>query len=229
MGQFLEFMHKGGPFLWVLLVMSLVSVSLMLERAWFWLRTNAAQRLSRVARMEQALRTGDRQTAKVLADDDHSVYGLVVRALLAEQYSDALATSVVETHRATLDRFMGTLSTIITAAPLVGLLGTVSGLISSFRLLADQVGTTDPRSVGLGLSEALLNTAAGLAVTVVTLFPYNAYRAQIDRTLGRIESILAAVAHLHALNGAPKPTATPTPPVTPAAPEPARAASDLHR
>lgn len=206
MGHFLELMSKGGPFLWVLLAMSTVSVSLMLERAWFWLRTNAGTRLSRVARMEQALRKGDRQTASVLADDDHSVYGQVVKALLEEPYSDALAASVVESHRATLDRFMGTLSTIITAAPLVGLLGTVSGLITSFRLLADQVGSTDPRSVGLGLSEALLNTAAGLAVTVVTLFPYNAYRAQIDRTLGRIESVIAAVAHLNALT-AGKPTA----------------------
>ncbi len=146
--------------------------------------------------MEQLIRRGDRAGARVLAEDDHSVYGRIVKTLLEEDYSESLANSLIESVRPRLDRAMGTLSTMITAAPLVGLLGTVLGLIFSFQLLAGQMTSTDPRSVGLGLSEALFNTAAGLVVTVITIFPYMAFRVQVDRTLGLLESILSTAAHL---------------------------------
>ena len=56
----------------------------------------------------------------------------------------------------------------------------------------DQSVLTDPRDVGQGIAEALLTTAAGLVVAIIILFPYNAFRAQVDRTLGRIESLAAA-------------------------------------
>lgn len=202
--QFLDLMHEGGPLMWVLLVMSIVSVALMAERAWFWVRLNSASHLARVARMEQLIRRGDRAGARVLAEDDHGVYGSVVKALLEEDYSESLANALIESVRPRLDRSMGTLSTMITAAPLVGLLGTVLGLIFSFRLLHDQMASTNPASVGLGLSEALFNTAAGLVVTVITIFPYMAFRVQVDRTLGRLESILSTAAHLKVVQPAAK-------------------------
>ena len=88
------------------------------------------------------------------------------------------------------------LSTIITAAPLLGILGTVIGIISSFQVLSEQTAATDPRSVSHGIAEALLTTAAGLTIALVTLFPYMAFRGQIDRTLGRIE-LLAAATRAH--------------------------------
>ena len=63
----------------------------------------------------------------------------------------------------------------------------------------------DPRSVGLGLSEALLNTAGGLIVAVITIFPFNAFRVQIDRTLGRVEALFAAAASGQAKRGVDSP------------------------
>ncbi|MEX0887620.1 MAG: MotA/TolQ/ExbB proton channel family protein, partial [Phycisphaeraceae bacterium] len=94
--------------------------------------------------------------------------------------------------RRRIERFLPTLSTIITAAPMLGILGTVLGIIASFDLLGARPDATDPRQVSQGIAEALLTTAAGLVIAVFTLFPYNAFRAQIDRTLARLEALAAA-------------------------------------
>ena len=90
---------------------------------------------------------------------------------------------------------MVSLSTIITAAPLLGILGTVIGIIRSFRLLVGgpgEGGLTDPSAVSMGIAEALLTTALGLVVALITLFPYMIFKAQAERALGRVESIIAA-------------------------------------
>jgi biopolymer transport protein ExbB len=189
---FIAFMNKGGPVMWLLLVMSVVTLTLIVERTWFWVRTNGAAQRRRVLRLEQSLRQGDTAAARALVQDDQTVYGDVVRMILAEGYSDALATAAVESQRPRFDKYMGVLSTMITAGPLVGLLGSVIGLISVFLLFSKETASANPASVGEGMAEALMNTAGGLIVAVVAIFPYNAFRVQIDRTLGRIEAILAA-------------------------------------
>ena len=84
---------------------------------------------------------------------------------------------------------MPTLSTIITVAPMLGILGTVLGIISSFQLLSDPGAATDPRSVSQGIAEALITTAVGLVIAILTLFPYNALRTQVDRSLSALESL----------------------------------------
>lgn len=190
--NFIAFMNKGGPVMWLLLLMSIVTVTLIVERLWFWIRTNGSAQKQRVVRLEQLLRQGDLAGARVLVQDDHSVYGQVVRMILTEGYSDALATAAVESQRPRFERYMGVLSTMVTAGPLVGLLGSVIGLISVFLLFSKETASANPASVGEGMAEALMNTAGGLLVAVVAIFPYNAFRVQIDRTLGRLESILAA-------------------------------------
>ncbi len=190
--KFLDFMDKGGPVLWLLLTMSIVTLTLIIERTWFWLTTNSRKQLARSLRVEQLLRRGDVEAAKRLVEDDTSVYGSVARMLLDEGYTPETALAAVEMQRPRIDRYMGVLSTMITAAPLVGLLGTVTGMIATFRFLSEQISSTNPNSVGSGLAEALLNTAGGLVIAVVAIFPYNIFRVQVDRTLGRLESLMAA-------------------------------------
>ncbi len=188
-----DLMHRGGPVLWLLLGLSVVGLTLILERAWFWLSTNSSRRLAAMQQMARHLREGNVAGAKALAEADGGVYGRTVLALLEEkEVSEATGTAIVEAQRGVLERFMPILTSLITGAPLLGLIGTVTGLISTFRFMSDKMMTVDPRGVGLGLSEALLNTVAGLAVALIVLFPYNAYRAQIDRTLGRLEVLVAA-------------------------------------
>ena len=202
--NFMDLMERGGPVMWPILALSVLAVALSFERAWFYVRLNGRNRLVRVRKMSAALRRRDRATASTLAESDESLYGRVVLALLEEKgpVTDAAATEAVESERRHLDRFMPTLSTIITAAPMLGILGTVLGIIQSFEILGGNPTATDPSQVSLGIAEALVTTAAGLVVALIALFPYNAFRAQLDATLSRLE-LLAAAAMTPAPGSAP--------------------------
>lgn len=188
-----DLIHRGGPAMVVLMTMSMVSLTLLFERCWFWIQTGRRAN-QRVATMARWLREGDHEKLRGFLADAQDVYAATVRRFLDEPYSDALALEVIDLQRQRLERFMPTLSTMITAAPLVGLLGTVTGLISTFQFFGQQAMAVDPQSVGIGLSEALLNTAGGLIIAIGVIFPYNAFRAQVNQTLTRLESLVAAAA-----------------------------------
>lgn len=175
-----------------LLAMSVISLTLILERCWFWLPVLSGRQANRLARLGSALRRGDRASASRIAADDTSPYSRVVATLLEHGINESVAMEAVEQQRPRIERFMIALSTIITAAPLLGILGTVFGIIQSFNLLGSQSTLTDPRMVSQGIAEALLTTALGLIVALVTLFPYMAFRKHVDRMMGRLESLIAA-------------------------------------
>lgn len=182
-------MQRGGVVMWPLLALSLLSATLVFERCWFFIRANHPGRMARVRMMARRLRHQDHAGARAIAEGDRSVYSLVVRRVLEEPVTEATVMEIVETYRPRLERFMPTLSTIITVAPMLGILGTVLGIISSFQLLSDPGMVADPRSVSQGIAEALITTAAGLVIAILTLFPYNALRVQVDRSLSAIESL----------------------------------------
>jgi biopolymer transport protein ExbB len=188
--SFSELMNQGGPIMWPLLILSVLGVTLIFERCWFWLRTNNAASLTRFRLLRDTLNRGNWATAKTMVAMDNSVYGQIVRSLLDDQNNDAAAAAALETQRPRMERFMGTLSTIITAAPMLGILGTVTGLIGSFNVLGE--GVSDPRAISPQIAEALITTAAGMVIAIVILFPFNAFRTQIDRSFARVETLLAA-------------------------------------
>lgn len=182
--------------MWPLLLLSVLSVTLCIERGWFWWRLHGPSRLTRINRLGGALRTGNRPEAERLAGRARrSVYSMLASKLLAEQATDALAIECVEELRPSVERFMPTLSTIITAAPLLGILGTVTGLINSFELLGTSQMITDPREISGGIAEALISTAAGLIVALITLFPYMIFKGHVERAYRRMESIIAGAQH----------------------------------
>jgi biopolymer transport protein ExbB len=188
----LTLMTRGGVVMWPLLLLSIIAVTLGFERCWFWLVTNSPTRQLRAAELAKLLRQGQIDAARKVAAGDGGVYGRVVMKMLDEPANDALAVEAVESQRPRIERFMPTLSTIITVAPMLGILGTVLGIISSFNVLAGGGETGDPALISKGIAEALLTTAAGLILAVAVLLPYNAFRAQVDRTLGRIDTLVAA-------------------------------------
>jgi biopolymer transport protein ExbB len=183
---------KGGYVMVPLLVLSIISVALILERCWFWLLVEGRGSMRRIEKLNSVLRRGEFEKAMKLVKKDSSPYGLVAKALLEDGSSDAVAMEAVELQRPRIDRFMVALSTIITAAPLLGILGTVLGIIQSFRLLGEQSVLTDPSDVAGGIAAALLTTALGLIVALVTLFPYMLFRGWSSRAIGRIEAVIAA-------------------------------------
>jgi len=183
---------RGGYVMFPLIVLSLVSGTLVIERTVFWVSVNGKASLRRIARLNRALREGKRDTVEQLIDGDMTPYGRLARRMFTEGASDAVAMEAIEDERHRLGRYMVALSTIITAAPLLGILGTVLGIIQSFELLGGKSTLTDPTAVAGGIAAALLTTAFGLVVALVTLFPYMAFRGQVGHALGRIEAMVAA-------------------------------------
>lgn len=196
----LDLFIAGGWAMWPLLALSIVSIALSIERLLFWLAVNRRARgLPRL--FEYARTMPPDQLAKKLVGKS-GFYAEFMRDLVAlagPRLADgptlgAIAAERVEAERPAIERFTVTLSTIITAAPMIGILGTVSGIISSFKLLGDSGAVTDPTAVAGGVAEALLTTAFGLCVALVTLFPFVWSKGQSDRCLGRLEAMVAALA-----------------------------------
>ena len=185
--------ERGGFVMLPLLFMSVVSMTLIVERACFWYTVHRPRPLRRLQQVKDALRKGDLDLARKISASDRSPYGDISQLLINEGATDAVAVEAMEAQRPKFDRFMVSLSTIITAAPLLGILGTVIGIIRSFRILGGGEGDlTDPSVVSLGIAEALLTTALGLVVALITLFPYMVFRGQVERAIGRVESLVAA-------------------------------------
>ncbi len=191
--DWLSVMERGGPVMWPLLALSVLAVTLVLERGWFFASINRGSHWSRATEAAKACRERNTPKARQVLEGQSGVYAPLLRDVLDEPASDAALAEAVESQRHRLERFMPTLSTIITAAPMLGILGTVLGIIDSFELLGQQTTGADPRQVGAGIAEALISTAAGLVVALLILLPYNVLRAQADRTLGRIEALVASV------------------------------------
>jgi len=187
-------MERGGWAMWPLLALSLVAVTLSVERLLFWSAAHRPGRGAWLARVAAALREGRREEARKLCAAGGSFYGTFAIGLLDRGATEAAAMELVEAVRPRIERFGAALSTIITAAPLLGILGTVTGIIESFRLLAGEASTdlADPTQIAGGIAEALLTTAAGLVVAVAALFPYALHRASQRRAMGRLEALAAA-------------------------------------
>jgi biopolymer transport protein ExbB len=196
--QMLDLMRRGGPVMWPLLALSVVGLALVLERGFFWLWMRSPGRVRRCRELAARLRVGDAGSAAALAARGRDVYCRFAQALLAQARPataaqiEAAAHEALAEARASLERFMSWISTVITAAPMLGILGTVTGLMQSLRAMSDQAGAGDPRAVGPGIAEALITTAAGLVVALAALFPYNVFRAQVDRALSQLEVLAAA-------------------------------------
>jgi biopolymer transport protein ExbB len=186
-----DWMVRGGWVMWPLAALSLVAVTLIFERCWFWAAHGAAWRRHGYVRIGRELRQGRWDVVRAMIAEDGSIYGHMLRRLMDESMTDAAASEAIEDQRHHMERFMSTLSTIITAAPMLGILGTVTGIIAAFRILGQEV-VTDPSQVAGGIAEALLTTVFGLLIAIPVLFPYNAFRVQIDRALSRMETLVAA-------------------------------------
>ena len=188
-----EVMQRGGPVMWPLLFMSILSLALTFERWVFWLGMNRS--VGRYyERIMTGLRAGDRNAIREIADSDRTTYSELAGRLAEGGDAASVSVEVVEGQRPRIERYMLVFSTIVTAAPMLGILGTVLGIIRSFELLGAQETITDPRDISSGIAEALITTAFGLVVALIALIPYMALRGQVERALGRFEAMAAAAA-----------------------------------
>ncbi len=189
-----ELFTAAGWVAWPLTALSMVSFALCLERLLYFSRVRRNLSAERIRKVADALRASDESALARQAGA--GLLGHFVSSILDNSNGGRIAESAVlaggESVRPGLERYLPFLSTTITAAPMLGILGTVTGIIKSFGLLGNAEQVTDPAAMAVGISEALYTTAFGLVIALVVLFPYNYFRRSADRALGVLETIGAA-------------------------------------
>lgn len=171
----------GGPVMWPLLVCSLTVLTVVLERSLYWLQVERNRDRRLMDEILELARHGDWQAirARTAGCRDYVIRMLVV-GILHRDFSMVRAMEAeAEAILTRMRRRMTVLDTMITVAPLLGILGTVTGIIHSFDML-DAGGIADPRLVSGGIAQALITTATGLGIAIVTVFPYNYFNSRID-------------------------------------------------
>ena len=137
---FVDLMFRGGFVMWPLLALSVLMVTLTIERSFFWVNLHGRRGRARFARLVDALRRGQRGRVEAIRAERPDVYSDLAESLVRLGPTDPNAVAASEEVRPRIDRFLGTLATIVTAAPLLGILGTVSGIIGAGLVLADAAG-----------------------------------------------------------------------------------------
>ncbi len=168
--------ERGGPVMWPILGCSILGLAVAIHRAWAFLKYRCANRLEQsVCREAVSLVTQGRfDEAQRMTEKLKGAFGRVYHfALFSREYN--LHDSLLLAAQKEIDglrRGLSLLDTVITIAPLLGILGTVTGIISSFNMMSD-TGIQNHAAVTGGIAEALITTAAGLIVAIAALLPYN--------------------------------------------------------
>lgn len=184
----IDIFNSGGPVMYPLLLCSLLALTVIIERAIFWtiVGKRASQRL--VDQVMTLCQVGDWDGVRRITEGSKSyVIRVLVSGILHREYSMVKAMeSAAADEIARMRRCMGVMDTIITVAPLLGIFGTVIGIISSFDMLGGG-GIDHPEAVTKGIAQALITTASGLGIAIFTVFPFNYFNTRIERAARFIE------------------------------------------
>jgi biopolymer transport protein ExbB/TolQ len=193
---FLRLTYVGAEWvLWILLVLSIVSIALIVERWAYFFRTRVdAGELA--AKLDEQLQARNLQGAWRLVRDTHtsSIESAMVAAGLVAlrggpQASSEAMQSVKARMRPALDANLSTLATIGSNAPFVGLLGTVLGIINAAHELTAGGAQNNPHAVMSGVFEALVATAVGLFVAIPAVVAYNLFQRRVRKRLAQVDSL----------------------------------------
>lgn len=176
---------KGGLVMIPLLFCSVIALAVVIERAMFWRRIGADDGFQNVF---DAIENHDLARARELALAADSPAGRVLAAGVAHvtRLPGKAMEVAAQGQIPILRKRLTILDTVITLAPLLGLLGTVIGMIGSFDIMSAS-GIGQPHSVTGGVAEALIATATGLLIAILTLVPYNYFSNRAEREMEKIE------------------------------------------
>lgn len=183
-----ELFVKGGPVMYPLLFCSIISLTVIIERSIFWIGVGMRRNQELLDEVLELCREGDWENIRVKAKGSRNyVIRVLISGILHREYSLSKAMeSAAADEISRMGRFMGVLDTMITVAPLLGILGTVLGIIESFNML-DSFGIENPQAVTGGIAQALITTATGLAIAIITVFPFNYFNSLTEKAAKTIE------------------------------------------
>jgi biopolymer transport protein ExbB len=179
---------KGGPVMWPILVVTIVAVAVVGERTIWWIRESMKREPEKLEKILAALENGDLPEASAQAKGSGDpVIRMIWHGLnhFHSSLQGALQVAAgMEIQRA--GRFLTVMDTLVTLAPLLGLLGTVTGIMGSFT----SIGTAElaVEKVTGGIGEALIATACGLGIAIFALIPYNFFTQKTSRLQFELET-----------------------------------------
>lgn len=198
----LELIQAGGWLMLPIILCSIIALGIVGERLWT-LRRNRVNPPHLAAEVWQWLRKGELTPDHIKALRNNSPLGRILAAALQQRHGERelIKEAVEDTGRQVvhqLDRYLNTLGTIASITPLLGLLGTVIGMVRVFMAITEH-GVGDPGVLAGGIYEALLTTAAGLTVAIPSLIAYRYLRGRVDELVIQMEQ--EAVKLVDALSG----------------------------
>jgi len=178
----LQFFLKGGPVMWPILVCTIVAVAVVGERTFWWWRESQKRDPQKMEQLLAALENSDvTATRQIATGSDDPIIRVIHHGLnhIGHAHGSLLGAlqlaAGVELKRA--GRFLMVMDTLVTLAPLLGLLGTVTGLMRAFLNIGNaELSVT---AVTGGIGEALIATACGLAIAIFSLIPFNYFSAKV--------------------------------------------------
>jgi biopolymer transport protein ExbB len=185
-----ERFEQGGPVMWPILITAIVAVAVVGERTFWWWREGIRREPQTLEKVFAALENGDfKEAARVAKDSKDSVVRTIWHGMnhFHSSLQGALQVAAgVELQKA--GRFLTVMDTLVTLAPLLGLLGTVSGIYRTFLSIgsASVEGATGQITGGIG--EALIATMCGLAIAIVSLIPFNYFTRKVAQLQFELES-----------------------------------------
>lgn len=182
---------QGGLIVWPILLIAVVAVILISERIWF-LRQNRFDATSLMRELQPQIMAGHWSECESLCDNSRDTAlprvlsaGLQFRHLEREELENAIQEAILaEIPR--MERFLSTLAVLASIAPLLGLLGTVTGMINTFQVITFH-GTSDPRLMSGGISEALVTTMLGLGVAIPIMLCHSLLSRRVETHIAQIE------------------------------------------
>ena len=195
----LKYLFDGGIFMWVILLASISGLAVIIEKMYTFLSKEKKLSENKKNQLYKALRTGNREEILKLCKDKTDSVSKSVTKIVSNmdinfdeldnshrQVIEGIISESILEQTTELEKGMSLLGTVVNAAPQLGLLGTVTGMIAAFSALTRN-GTSTAKIVAGGISEALYTTAFGLIVAIPALVFYNYFNRRIDVIVAEME------------------------------------------
>ena len=179
---------KGGPVMYPLLACSVISLTVVIERFFFWILIYVHRNQSLVDETLRLCQEGNWEDVKTkVAGSKDYIIKILVSGILHREFSmnKAMESTAAEEIKR-MRRYTGVLDTMITVAPLLGIFGTVLGIITSFDIIGS-TGIEHPQAVTSGIAQALITTATGLGIAILSVFPFNYFNSSVENAVLTIE------------------------------------------
>lgn len=188
----LDILEKGGMIMWIIMFLSVIAAVLIIERLFYFRRIRVDEE-KMINRLKSTLKKGHFDEALSICENNPSpITNLMKVGIEHRGYSsETIKETILDAANLEIpkmEKHLPALGTITHIAPLLGLLGTVTGNISAFGVLGKLGSVGDPGLLAKGISEALLTTAAGLIVAIPAIIFYNYLVNKVNHSIIRMEN-----------------------------------------